>query len=139
MTEYLGSQMTDVEASPMVPASPKMWGTPQLLAENVSLVGLLNGDTVKVAKLPKGCYVRKIEAIVSVAQGGTATFAFGSADDATKWSPATVMNATTFINFGDADNMGEALAEDEDLILTIGAANATGAIMRILIWIQKGN
>ncbi len=122
-TQY-GTQMGKLRNTLPVdlPVVADVHGRVRCFNEKIVLNSQPSGDTIEVARLPKGARLLYglLNATVSLS---TATIALGIAGNAGKYRTAAVFTAVdTPTLFGAAANAGEALAAEEIVVLAIGTA-----------------
>jgi hypothetical protein len=118
-----------------LPMAGDVHGRVRCFNEKVTLAAQPTSDIIEVARLPKGARVLYGILAASVSLGSS-TLAIGVAGTATKYRAAAVFTAVdTPTLFGPAANIGEPLAAEEIVIVTIGAAAlpASGTL-RVLIF-----
>lgn len=118
-----------------LPMSGDVHGRVRCFNEKVILAAQPTSDIVEVARLPKGA--RVLYGILSSSISlGSATLAIGIAGTPAKYrAAATFTPVDTPVLFGPAAHIGEPLANEEIVILTIAAAAlpASGTL-RVLIF-----
>ena len=124
MTELYGQQMTKLRVSPFqTPAPGFVDGVVQVFNEEITLAAQTTSDTIEVARLPKGA-IPLYGVLLSSVSLGSSTLAVGGSGSTGKYrAAATFTTANTPILFGLAAANGEALAAEENVFLTIGAAS----------------
>ncbi|WP_374656120.1 hypothetical protein [Dongia sp.] len=136
-TQY-GTQMGRLRNSLPVdlPMAGDIHGRVRVFNEKVVLAAQLTSDIIEVARLPKGA--RVLYGILgSTVSLGSSTLAIGIAGTAGKYRAAAVFTAVdTPTLFTPAAVAGEALAAEEIVILTIGAAAlpASGTLRVMLFY-----
>ena len=124
MTVFYGTQMNKLRNTvPQdLPAVADVHGRVRVFNEKVTLASQTTSDTIEVAKLPKGARVL-YGLLTSTVSLGSSTVAIGINGTTGKYRAAAAFTATdTPTPFGVATNIGEPLAAEEILFLTIGAA-----------------
>jgi hypothetical protein len=136
MTIYHGTQMTKLRVDPVSTPDPGFVdGGVLVFNEEIILSSQTTTDTIEVARLPKGA-IPLLGVIETDTSLGTATIAIGTSVAAGKYRAAatfTVVNTPTLFGVGSA--IGEATADEEIVIVSIGAASlpATGTL-RVLFF-----
>jgi hypothetical protein len=136
-TQY-GTQMGRLRNTLPVdlPMAGDIHGRVRVFNEKVVLAAQPTSDIVEVARLPKGA--RVLYGIVSSTVSlGSSTLAIGIAGNTGKYRGGAVFTAVdTPTLFGPAAVAGEALAAEEIVILTIGAAAlpASGTLRVMLFY-----
>lgn len=136
-TQY-GTQMGRLRNSLPVdlPMVGDVHGRVRVFNEKVVLAAQPTADIVEVARLPKGA--RVLYGILSSSISlGASTLAIGIAGNPGKYRPGSVFTAVDIPTlFAPAAVAGEALAAEEIVILTIGAAAlpATGTLRVMLFY-----
>lgn len=126
MATLRGTQMTKLNAG-TPPAPGFVDGSVRVFCEEVTLAGQATSDTIEVARLPKGA-IPLCGVIETDTSFGTSTIAVGIAGDTGKYRAAATFTATdTPTLFGAAAAVGDALAEEETVFVTIGTAALPGA------------
>jgi hypothetical protein len=137
MAALNGLQMAKLKASPIdYPEVADVGGRLRVFNEKVTLASQTTSDTIAVARLPKGARV-----LYGVLHGdtslGTATIAIGVAGVAGKYRAAATFTATNAPTlFGATAALGEPLAADEDVIVTVAVASlpASGTLRVQLVY-----
>lgn len=120
MANTLGTQMTKLDAG--TPPDPGFVdGSVRTFCEEITLLAQANGDTIEVARLPKGA-VPLYGVIVTDTSLATAEIAIGVSGAAGKYRTSAVLTATTPELFGVAGGVGGALTAEETVIATVGVA-----------------
>jgi len=125
MTVFYGAQMTKLRntAPQDLPAVADVHGRVRVFNEKVTLASQTTSDTIEVAKLPKGARLL-YGLLTSSVSLGSSTVAVGIAGTTGKYRAAALFTATdTPTPFGVAANVGEPLAAEEIVFLTIAAAS----------------
>ena len=125
MANTLGEQMT-LRAAGAILAPGFAGGTVRVFNEEVTLAAQGIGDTIEVAKLPKGA-IPLYGVIVTSVTLATSTLAIGITGTTGKYRAAAVLTALTPEAFGVAGGVGEALTADETVIITVGTAALPGS------------
>lgn len=137
MTVFHGQQMTKLRISPVKPPAPGFVdGTVRCFVEEIALAGQTTADTIEVARLPKGA-VPLFGVLETDTSLGTATVAIGIAGATGKYRAAAAFTATdTPTLFGAGDAVGEALAGEEVVFVTIGVASlpASGTLRVMFVY-----
>jgi hypothetical protein len=138
MTVFYGAQMTKLRNTvPQdLPAVADVHGRVRVFNEKVTLASQTTSDTIEVAKLPKGARVL-YGLLTSSVSLGSSTVAIGISGTTGKYRAAATFTATDApTTFGATANVGEALAAEEIVFLTIGAATlpASGTLRVILFY-----
>jgi len=121
MATQRGTQMALLNGG-SVPSPGFVDGAVHVFNETFALAGQPTTDTVEIARLPKGA-IPLYGIIESDTSLGTSTVAIGTAVDTGKYrAPATFTATDTPTLFGVGAGIGEALLEEETVILTIGTA-----------------
>jgi hypothetical protein len=118
-----------------LPMAGDVHGRVRCFNEKVTLAAQPTSDIIEVARLPKGARVL-YGILASSISLGSSTLAIGIAGTTGKYRAAAVFTAIdTPTLFGPAVNIGEPLANEEIVFLTIGAAAlpASGTL-RVLIF-----
>lgn len=104
-------------------------GRVRAFVETVPLAAQANGDTIEVARIPKGAIVLGHIFIASATLGGTATVALGIPGTPAKYRAAAIFTTVdTPVLIGLANNVaGAPLAAEEIHIITVGAAALPGS------------
>ena len=128
MANILGEQMTLLAAG-STPDPGFVGGSVRVFNEEITLAAQANGDTIEVAKLPKGA-VPLYGVIVPSVTLGTSTLQVGVSGTAAKYRASAILTALVPEVFGASGGVGEALAEEETVIITIGTADlpASGTV-----------
>lgn len=129
MANFFGVQMAKLRNSSPVdyPPAADVHARVRVFNEKVALAAQASGDTIEVAKLPKGARVH-FGILNSTVSLGSATVAVGVTGTAGKYRAAATFTATDSPTlFGVTANVGEALANEEIVILTIGTASLPGS------------
>jgi hypothetical protein len=128
MAALNGLQMAKLKASPVdYPEVADVGGRLRVFNEKITLAGQATTDTIAVARLPKGARVL-YGVLTTDTSLGSSTIAIGVAGSTGKYRTAATFTATnTPTPFGNAAAVGEPLAADEEVIITIGAASLPGA------------
>lgn len=109
-------------------------GAVRVFNEEITLAAQANGDTIEVAKLPKGA-IPLYGVIVPSATLATSTLAIGISGTPAKYRAAAVLTALTPEVFGASGGVGDALSADETVIVTIGVADLPAAgTVRVMIF-----
>ncbi|WP_374374824.1 hypothetical protein [Dongia sp.] len=118
-----------------LPMAGDVHGRVRCFNEKVVLASQPTSDIIEVARLPKGARVLYgfLDSNVSL---GSSTLAIGVAGNTGKYRTAAILAPIdTPSLFGAALNIGEPLANEEIVILTIGAAALPASgILRVLIF-----
>lgn len=136
MANTLGEQMTKISAG-TPPAPGFVDGTVRVFDEKVALVAQGIGDTIEVARLPKGAIPLYGMMVTDTAFGVTATVAIGISGSTGKYRAAALFNAAdSWEQFGLTAAVGESLTAEETVIVTVGAAAlpATGTFRVVLFY-----
>lgn len=121
MANTRGTQMTKVNAG-TTPAPGFVDGSVRSFVETVTYASQASGDTIEVARLPKGAVVLG-GLITTDTSTGTATLSIGISGSAAKYKAAAVFTATdTPTLFGKTAALNVALSAEETVIITIGTA-----------------
>jgi hypothetical protein len=128
MAALNGLQMAKLKASPIdYPEVADVGGRLRVFNEKITLAGQTTADTIAVARLPKGARVL-YGVLTADTSLGTSTIAVGVAGTPGKYRTAATFTATNAPTlFGNAAAVGEPLASDEDVLITIATANLPGA------------
>ena len=129
MTVFYGAQMNKLRNTvPQdLPAVADVHGRVRVFNEKVTLASQTTSDTIEVAKLPKGARVL-YGLLTSTVSLGSSTVAIGIGGTTGKYRAAATFTATdTPTAFGVTANIGEPLAAEEILFITIGAATLPGS------------
>lgn len=135
MANTLGTQMTKLDAG--TPPDPGFVdGSVRVFVEEITLAAQAIGDTIEVARLPKGAVPLYGVVVTDTAFGVTATVAVGISGTAGKYREAAILNVTTPELFGVAGGVGGALTAEETVIVTVGAAAlpASGTLRVMLFY-----
>jgi hypothetical protein len=137
MATTYGTQMTKLRNSSPVeyPLAGDVGGRVRCFNERIDLASQPSGDTIEIAKLPKGA--RVLFGILNTDTSlGSSTLAIGNGTSSGKYRAAatfTSTNTPTF--FGVVAGVGEALTAEEIVLATIAAANLpSSGILRIMIF-----
>lgn len=136
MAVLQGQQMTKLRAAqPTVPDPAFVGGTVRCFVEEVTLATQTTSDTIEVARLPNGA-VPLYGVLSTSVTLGTATVAIGITGTTGKYRAAGVLTATTPEVFGVNAALGEALAAEEIVFITIGTASlpASGTLRVMFIY-----
>lgn len=136
MANNLGEQMTLLAAG-TPPAPGFVDGSLRVFNEQVTIASQAISDTIEVARLPKGAIPLFGMMISDTALGGSATVAIGISGDTGKYRAAAIFNAAdTWEQFGLAAGVGDAVAAEETVIVTVGAASlpASGTFRVMLFY-----
>src|SRR5262245_31936282 len=122
------TQMAKLTSFPIdYPEVADVGGRLRVFNEKIVLAGQTTADTIQVAKLPRGARVL-YGILVSTVSLGSSTIAIGVSGTAGKYRAATAFaSADTPTLFGVASSVGEPLANEETVIITIGAATLPGS------------
>lgn len=122
------TQMAKLTSFPIdYPEVADVGGRLRIFNEKVTLAGQTTADTIQVAKLPRGARVL-FGILVSTVSLGSSTIAIGVGGTPGKYRAAGAFaSADTPTFFGVAANVGEAVASEETVIVTIGAATLPGS------------
>lgn len=137
MAALNGTQMAKLKASPVdYPDVADVGGRVRCFNEKITLAAQASGDTIAVARLPKGARVLYGVLNASATLGGTATIAIGITGTTGKYrAAATFTTADTPVLFGVNAGVGEALAAEEEIIITIAAAALPGSgTLRVMMF-----
>jgi len=130
MANTYGTVMTKVNAGAVT--DPGTYnGTLRVITETVAFTSQAIGDTITVAKLPKGATVIYGVLTATATAGATATLAIGIAGTTGKYrTAATFTAANTPTLFGNATALNAALTAEETVIITVAAdaLPASGAL-----------
>jgi hypothetical protein len=117
-----------------LPAAADVHGRLRVFNEKITLAAQPTTDIIEVAKLPKGARVLfgVLDSTVSLA---TATVALGIAGTTGKYRAAATFTAVdTPTLFGVTANLGEPLAAEEIVFITIGTAALPGSgTLRVML------
>lgn len=120
-------------AAGATPAPGFAGGTLRVFNEQVTLAAQAIGDTIEVAKLPRGA-VPLYGVVVTDTSLGTAEIAIGISGTPGKYRAAATLTALTPEVFGAAGGVGEALAAEETVIATVSAlALPAAGTMRVIL------
>jgi hypothetical protein len=137
MTVFNATQMAKLTSFPIdYPEVADVGGRLRIFNEKVTLASQTTADTVQVANLPRGARVL-FGILVSTVSLGSSTIAIGVSGTAGKYRTAgafTTVDAPTL--FGAAASVGEPLATEEMVIITIGAATlpSSGTLRVMMIY-----
>lgn len=136
MATFNATQMANLLSTPIVyPDVGDVGGRLRVFNEKITMASQASGDIIRCGKLPKGARLL-FGILVTSATLGTATIKLGStASDAKYRAAATFTTADTPTFFGLAANVGEELAAEETLILTIGTAALPSSGTLRVIWV----
>ena len=129
------TQMAKLSSFPIdYPEVADVGGRLRVFNEKIALAGQATADTIQVAKLARGARVL-YGVLVSTVSLGSSTIALGVIGTAAKYRAAATFTATDVPTlFGVAANVGEPLANEETVIITIGAAALPGSgTLRVMI------
>lgn len=134
MANTLAEQMTLLAAG-TTPAPGFVGGTVRVFNEQITLAAQADTDTIEVGKLPKGA-IPLYGVIVSSVSLATSTVAIGITGTAGKYRAALVLTALTPEVFGVSGGVGDALAAEETVIVTVGTAAlpASGTVRVMLFY-----
>lgn len=122
MANTRGATMTKVNAGTTTDAGSVL-GSVLCFTETVTFAEQASGDTIEIAKLPKGAIVLYGVITASASAGASATIAIGTAASAAKYrAAATFTTADTPTLFGKAAALNTPLSAEETVIITVGAA-----------------
>lgn len=110
-------------------------GTVRCFVEEVTYASQADGDTIQIAKLPKGA-IPMFGMLVADTSSGSATIAIGVSGTAGKYRAAAVFTATnTPTLFGVESGLCEALSAEETVIITVGtAALPSSGTLRVMFF-----
>lgn len=121
MTSFNATRMAEIAAGKL-PEVRHVFGRLKVFNEKVTLAAQAAGDTINVARLPAG-FVPLYGMLVTDTSLGSATVSVGVAGSTGKYRAAAVFTATdTPTPFGKAAALGEPLASEETVFLTVGVA-----------------
>jgi hypothetical protein len=122
------TQMAKLSSFPIdYPEVADVGGRLRVFNEKITLAGQTTADTIQVAKLPRGARVLFGILVTSVSLGSS-TIAIGVTGTAAKYrAAATFGTADAPTLFGVAANVGEPLANEETVFITIGTAALPGS------------
>lgn len=121
MANTLAAQMTKLDAG-TAPAPGFVDGTVRCFAETITFASQASGDTIEIARLPKGA-VPLYGVLSTDTSTGTATVSIGISGTAAKYKAAAAHTTTdTPALFGKTAAMNVALTAEETVIATIGTA-----------------
>lgn len=121
MANTRAAQMTKLDAG-TTPAPGFVDGTVRAFAETVTYASQAAGDTIEVARLPKGAVVLGI-LLTADTSSGTATIAIGTSGSSAKYKAAAAFTATDTPTWvGKAAALNTALSDEETVIITVGTA-----------------
>ena len=120
MANTLATQMTKLAAG-TPPAPGFVDGGVKVFNESVTLAAQADGDTIEVGRLPKGA-IPLFGLIETDTSLGTATVAVGTSGTPAKYKAAAVFTAVATPTMFGAGGVGEALAAEETVIVTVGVA-----------------
>ena len=120
MANTRGTQMTRLDTG--TPPDPGFVdGSVRVFNEEITLAAQAIGDTIEVARLPKGA-VPLYGVIVPDTSLATAEIAIGVSGTAGKYRTSATLTATTPELFGVTGGVGGALTAEETVIATVGVA-----------------
>lgn len=122
MAVFYGEQNTLLNAGTVL-APGFSSGTVRCFVEEVTMAAQTTSDTIVVAKLPKGAIPLFGILINSATMGASATVAIGITGNTGKYRAAATKTSITPEVFGVTAGLGEPLAADEEVFVTIGAAS----------------
>jgi hypothetical protein len=126
MATLRGAQMTKLNAG-TPPAPGFADGSVRVFCEEITLAGQATTDTIEVARLPKGA-IPLYGVIETDTSLGTSTVAIGISGDTGKYRAAGTFTATDAPTlFGVAAAVGQSLAAEETVFISIGTAALPGA------------
>lgn len=137
MTVFFGQQMTKLRVDPRTPPAPGFVdGTVRCFVEEVTLAAQTTADTIEVARLPKGAIPLYGVLSNTVTLGATAQIAIGITGTTGKYRAAAVKTTVTPEVFGVSAGLGEALADEEIVFITISVASlaASGTLRVMLVY-----
>lgn len=121
MANTLAAQMTKLAAG-TPPAPGFVDGSVRCFAETITFASQASGDTIEIARLPKGA-VLFYGLLTTNTSTGTATLSFGISGSAAKYKAAAAHTTTdTPALFGITAALNTALTEEETVIATVGTA-----------------
>lgn len=121
MAVLYGEQQTLVNAGTTL--GPGMAnGTVRCFVEEITLASQGTSDTIVIGTLPKGCIPLYGVMNNSATLGGTATVAIGITGTTGKYRAAATKTSTVPEVFGVTAGIGDPLAADETVFITIAAA-----------------
>lgn len=127
MANTLGIQMTKL-ANGTPPDPGFVDGSVKVFNEKITLAAQAIGDTIEVARLPKGAVPLYGMMVSDTALGAAATVAIGVSGAAGKYRAAALFNtAETWEQFGLAAAAGEALTTEERIVVAVGGATLPAA------------
>jgi len=136
MAALNGIQMARIKASPIdYPDVADVGGRVRVFNEKIALAAQATSDTIAVARLPKGA--RLLYGMLTTDTSlGTSTVAIGIAGSTAKYRAAaifTTLNTPTL--FGAGAGVGEPLAAEEEVIITIAtAALPASGTLRVMLF-----
>ena len=129
--------ITNVEANPPVQPGPgQVRGKVRCSFASITFASAQIGDIARMLKIPKGAKILPGSYLLTAALGSGVTVAVGVSGTATKYLAATTCNTANLrTHIGDTiANLLTGLSADEELILTVGGAAATGAAALCVLW-----
>lgn len=131
------AQMAKLASFPIdYPEVADVGGRLRIFNEKVALASQTTSDTIQVARLPKGARVL-FGILVSSISLGSSTVAIGVTGTVGKYRAAATFTAVDVPTlFGVTANVGEPLANEETVIITIGAATlpASGTLRVMMVY-----
>lgn len=134
MAVLYGAQNTLINAGTTVDPG-FVGGTVRVWCEEVTLATQTTSDTIVVAQLPKGAI--PLYGVVSTSVTlATATIAVGITGTTGKYRAAATLTAVTPEVFGVNAGIGEVLAADEEVFITIAVASlpASGTLRVMMVY-----
>lgn len=136
MAVLFGQNMTKLRVVPTTaPAPGFVDGVVRVFSEEVTLAAQATTDTIEVARLPKGAVPLYGVLSNTVTLGATAQIAIGITGTTGKYRAAAVKTTVTPEVFGVSAGLGEALAAEEIVFITISvAALAASGTLRVQMY-----
>lgn len=132
MADVLGNNYAKIGTE--TPIARGLWNANVLVqADEYEASNLAAGSTIKVGKLPKGAKVL-YAALFFDALGTGVTLSLGDSGAATKYINAASAAAAGSAVMSSVDGVQDALADDADIIITVGGAAATGTIKSVILY-----
>lgn len=126
MTVLYGDVMTKVNAA-QTPDPGNKDGTLRIFSETFTLAAQATTDTIVIGRLPKGARFHFGILSNSATLGASATVAIGITGTTGKYRAAAVKTSVTPEIFGLEAGMGDELAAEEEVFITIAVAALPGA------------
>lgn len=130
--------ITGIESVPPVQPEPGVVrGKVRCTISKYTFASTASGDVVRMCKIPKGAKILPGGFLMTAALGASVTLSVGISGTATKYLAATTCNTANLKTaLGDTiANICTALTAEEEIIVTVGGAAATGACTLVIPWV----